>query len=33
MYTPDQLDLAEMFFREIIKIVFSEEGEVFWEMQ
>lgn len=33
MHTPDQLDLAEMFFEELIKIVFSEEGKVFWEKQ
>jgi len=34
MNTQGQLDLAEMLFRELIKIVFSEEGKaVFWEKQ
>lgn len=33
MCTLKQLDLAEMFSGELIKIVFSEEGKVFWEKQ
>lgn len=34
MNTPGQLDLAEMLFGELIKIVFSKEGKVvLWEKQ